>query len=89
MQDITTMIETKFLTMSRFKSVLKVGKKTCYFEEVEEIDWDYHVSIAFENEVITEAELLSYIGKLHETELDVTKPLWSELHSYFLLLTSS
>lgn len=78
MSEIKTLVTSRLFKMSRFRSVLHATKKTCFFEELEEseIDWDYHLTSDFEDQVITEEELLEHVGKLYERKLDVSKPLW-------------
>lgn len=69
-------LETKLVSLSRFKSVLKINKKKAYFEEVEELDWEYHLGMAFQDKKITEEELTEYVGNVFERGLDLEKPLW-------------
>ena len=70
------MIQNKLLSMSRFRSRLNVNKHGARFEEVDELDWGYHVGKAFEDEVISEEQLREFAGALYDRGLDLDKPLW-------------
>lgn len=76
MEDVKGVLEDRLLTMSRFRSVLQVSKSTAGFKEVEEIDWEYHLTTAFEGEEPEQEDVLKFLEDIFSFGLDKDKPLW-------------
>ena len=84
---IMSIVQEKLCGMSRFRSVLKVNRHGGSFVEVDEMDWDYHFAIAFEDQVASEEDVVEYVGGLYDRGLDISKPLWSkQLNLYLIVL---
>lgn len=62
--------------MSRFNSTLEVDKNSAKFVEVEEIDWDYHLTRVFEGEKPSSEDMLTFLEDIFSYGLDIKKPLW-------------
>ena len=62
--ELKKVLTSRLLRMTRFKSVLKVGSFGGSFVEVDEIDWEYHLSYAFEDETVRLSKLLKQFRAL-------------------------
>mmetsp|Transcript_11069 Transcript_11069/g.14419 ORF Transcript_11069/g.14419 Transcript_11069/m.14419 type:complete len:501 (+) Transcript_11069:167-1669(+) len=79
-EKVKTNVLDKLLDMPRFRSKFVSKHFGAYFEElaIEDLDLDYHVQVAFEDENPTRADILSYLAEKmsQKSILDKSKPLW-------------
>lgn len=75
-EEIIELLEERLLSIKRFRSTLTTIGSNLVFQEVDKVDWDYHVYKIFEDTKPSEEDVLVFLEDIVSIGFDMEKPLW-------------